>query len=50
VRQVEQCAVYGADVVTIPPIVFWSMYKNIMTTQGVEQFQKDWEEVLRSEK
>jgi transaldolase len=48
VRQVEQCAVYGADVVTIPPIVFWSMYKNIMTEKGLEQFQKDWEEVLRS--
>jgi len=46
VRQVEQCAVYGADVVTIPPIVFWSMYKNIMTTQGVEQFNKDYLEAI----
>jgi transaldolase len=50
VRQVEQCAVYGADVVTIPPIVFWSMYKNIMTEKGLEQFQKDWEEVLKGQK
>jgi len=48
VRQVEQCAVYGADVVTIPPAVFWAMYKNIMTEKGLEQFQKDWEEVLKS--
>jgi transaldolase len=48
VRQVEQCAVYGADVVTIPPVVFWAMYKNIMTEKGLEQFQKDWEEVLKS--
>lgn len=47
VRQVEQCAVYGADVVTIPPIVFWAMYKNIMTEKGLEQFQKDWEEVMK---
>jgi transaldolase len=50
VRQVEQSALAGADVVTIPPIVFWSMYKNIMTDKGLELFQKDWEEVLRSKK
>ena len=48
VRQVEQCAIYGADVVTIPPVVFWGMYKNIMTETGLELFQKDWEEVLSS--
>jgi len=47
VRQVEQCAKYGADVVTIPPIVFWAMYKNILTDKGLELFQKDWEEVLK---
>jgi transaldolase len=44
VRQVEKCAEFGADVVTIPPLVFWSMYKNIMTEQGLAKFQKDWEE------
>ena len=48
VRQVEQSALYGADVVTIPPVVFWAMYKNIMTDKGLELFQKDWEEVLKS--
>jgi transaldolase len=47
VRQVEQSALYGADVVTIPPVVFWAMYKNIMTDKGLELFQKDWEEVLK---
>lgn len=47
VRQVEQCAIYGADVVTIPPVVFWGMYKNIMTDKGLELFQKDWGEVLK---
>lgn len=46
VRQVEQCAKYGADVVTIPPVVFWSMYKNILTESGLAQFHKDWNEVL----
>jgi len=44
VRQVEKCAEYGADVVTIPPIVFWKMYKNVMTDKGLEQFQRDWED------
>ena len=48
-RQVEQCAKYGADVVTIPPIVFWGMYKNIMTEKGLELFQKDWDEVLKNQ-
>jgi transaldolase len=48
VRQVEQSALCGADVVTIPPVVFWAMYKNIMTDKGLELFQKDWEEVLNS--
>jgi TalC/MipB family fructose-6-phosphate aldolase len=48
VRQVEQSALFGADVVTIPPVVFWAMYKNIMTDKGLELFQKDWEEVLNS--
>jgi transaldolase len=43
VRQVEKCAMMGADVVTIPPTVFWAMYKNIMTDKGLELFQKDWE-------
>lgn len=43
VRQVELCAKYGASVVTIPPVVFWAMYKNVMTDKGLDQFQKDWE-------
>ena len=44
VRQVEKCAEYGADVVTIPPLVFWKMFKNVMTEKGIEQFQKDWDD------
>lgn len=47
VRQVEQSALAGADVVTIPPTVFWGMYKNIMTEKGLELFQKDWDQVLK---
>jgi len=49
VRQVEKCVLFGADIVTIPPVVFWGMYKNVMTEKGLEQFQKDWEEVVKSD-
>jgi len=45
VRQVEQSFKYGADIVTIPPTVFWTMYKNVLTDKGLEQFQKDWDSV-----
>lgn len=45
VRQVEQAFAYGADVITIPPTVFWAMYKNILTDKGLELFQKDWDAV-----
>ena len=50
VRQVEQSFFNGADVVTIPPVVFWAMYKNIMTDRGLELFQKDWEVVISDQK
>lgn len=46
VRQVEQCAKYGADVVTIPPLIFWKMYKHSFTESGLAQFNKDWREVI----
>ena len=48
VRQVEQCALAGTDVVTIPSKVFWGMYKNVLTDKGLEQFQKDWDSVQGS--
>ena len=47
--QVEQCALAGADIVTIPPKVFWAMYKNVLTDKGLDQFQKDWESVQASD-
>lgn len=45
VRQVEQCALAGTDVVTIPSKVFWGMYNNVLTDKGLDQFQKDWDSV-----
>ena len=49
VRQVEQCALAGTDIVTIPSKVFWAMYKNVLTDKGLEQFQKDWDAVQASD-
>ena len=49
VHQVEQCALAGADIVTIPPKVFWAMYKNVLTDKGLEQCQKDWDSVQRND-
>tara|TARA_Y100000389_G_C17304444_1_gene434663 strand:+ start:181 stop:834 length:654 start_codon:yes stop_codon:yes gene_type:complete len=45
VHQVGRCFASGADICTIPPKVFWGMYKHILTDNGLEQFQKDWEDV-----
>ena len=45
VRQVEQSFLMGADVCTIPPLVFWKMYKNILTDKGLELFQAEWDDV-----
>lgn len=49
VRQVEACALAGADVVTIPPKVFWKMYDNILTRQGLDLFQADWDAANKGE-
>ena len=31
----------GADVVTMPPKVFWSMFKHVLTDQGLDIFNSD---------
>ena len=45
VHQVGRCFAAGADICTIPPKVFWAMYKHVLTDQGLEQFQKDWDSI-----
>lgn len=44
-HQVSNCFSVGADICTLPPKVFWSMYNHILTDKGLELFQKDWESV-----
>ena len=45
VHQVGRCFDAGANICTIPPKVFWGMYKHVLTDQGLEQFQNDWNSV-----
>ena len=45
VHQVGRCFDAGANICTIPPKVFWAMYKHVLTDKGLEQFQKDWDSV-----
>ena len=40
-QRVVRCFYNGADVVTMPPAVFFAMYKNVLTDQGLEIFDKD---------
>lgn len=32
----------GADIVSMPPAVFWQLYKHPLTDTGLEKFLKDW--------
>ena len=43
VHHVSRCYMYGADVITMPPKVFWKMYDHVLTREGLDLFQKDWE-------
>jgi transaldolase len=47
VHHVSRCFLYGANVVTMPPTVFWKMYDHVLTREGLTQFEKDWAEVQR---
>ena len=46
-QRVVRCFYNGADVVTMPPAVFWAMYKNVLTDQGLDIFNKDIAETLQ---
>ena len=42
VRSVGRAFEYGANICTLPPVVFRKMYKHILTDKGVELFENDW--------
>jgi transaldolase len=39
---VRDAALAGADCATIPPAIFRSLYKHVLTDSGLEAFLKDW--------
>jgi transaldolase len=41
-NHVKDAAIAGADCATIPPAVFKSLYKHVLTDMGLEAFLKDW--------
>lgn len=46
VHHVSRCFLYGADVCTLPPKVFWKMYDHVLTKDGLARFDEDWKEVM----
>ena len=48
VHHVSRCYAYGADVTTLPPKVFWGMYDHILTREGLDRCQKDWEDAQQN--
>ena len=49
VRDVGRAFEYGANVVTMPPNVFWGMYNHILTEKGLALFDADWKKVQSHE-
>jgi len=43
VQRVVRSWYNGAQVVTMPPKHFWEMYNHILTEDGLDRFQKDWD-------
>jgi len=43
-RQVEEVAIAGADVVTIPPEILETLYKHPLTDKGIEKFLADYQQ------
>ena len=41
-NHVRDAAIAGADCATIPPAVFRSLYKHVLTDTGLDAFLKDW--------
>lgn len=45
-RQVSKSFLAGADICTIPPKVFDSMYDHMLTRSGLDKFNEDWKKVM----
>ena len=45
VRHVEECALAGVDVVTVPFKVLVQMFRHELTDKGIKKFLDDWEKI-----
>jgi len=48
IRHVEEAALAGAHIATIPASLFPSLYRHPLTDAGIERFLKDWEQVPKN--
>ena len=49
-RHVEQVALAGCDIATIPAKILVKLWKHPLTDQGLVAFEKDWAEFERLQK
>ena len=50
VHHVSRCFAAGADVVTLPPKVFDKMYDHVLTREGLDIFQRDYDAALHQQR
>ena len=50
VHHVSRCFAAGADVVTLPPKVFDKMYDHVLTREGLDIFQRDYDSALHQQR
>ena len=48
IQHVQQAAVLGADIATIPGSLFPSLWKHPLTDKGIERFLEDWKKVPKT--
>ncbi len=49
-KHLENAALAGADIATIPPSIFAKLFSHPLTDKGIYLFQKDWEEFEKRDK
>ena len=49
-KHLEEAAIAGAHIATIPGTLFEKMWTHPLTTQGIESFKKDWDSFIEKSK
>ena len=47
-QRVVRCFYNGADIVTMPPKVFWEMFNHVLTDKGMQIFENDYQAGLEA--